>query len=143
MRSEFHRPLLTPDPEEDEHLRVAAVFVAPAPRRAADDEDVAPPCSETSTVFNLAASTAFHEGLGLVGMRKTKGFVPFSAISLVDVHTAIEFSGRVVSEDKPNRRKRVEIHVSNIAVAHRRLAESVRQVQVILESSWGEPSFTC
>jgi ADP-ribosylglycohydrolase/catechol 2,3-dioxygenase-like lactoylglutathione lyase family enzyme len=93
------------------------------------------------TVSNLAVSTAFYEALGLVAFKKSKRFVSFGAVSLVDARTAIELSGRVVSEDKPNRRNRVELHVSSVEVAHRRLGEGGRHVQAILESSWGERSF--
>lgn len=93
------------------------------------------------TVANLAASTAFYESLGLVALKRTKRFVSFGAVSLVEAQTAVELSRGAVTEEKPNRRNRVELHVSNIELAHRRLAEGGRQVQAILESSWGEPSF--
>lgn len=93
------------------------------------------------TVANLAASTAFYEGLGLAALKKTKRFVSFGAVSLVEAQTAVELSRGAVTEDRPNRRNRVELHVSNIEVAHRRLAESGRQMHPIIESSWGEPSF--
>ncbi|MDX2087840.1 MAG: ADP-ribosylglycohydrolase family protein [Kofleriaceae bacterium] len=93
------------------------------------------------TVADLATSTAFYEGLGLVAVKKTKRFVSFGAVSLVEAQTAVELSRGAVTEDKPSRRNRVELHVSNIEVAHRRLAESGRQIQSIIESSWGEPSF--
>ncbi len=93
------------------------------------------------TVANLAASTTFYEGLGLVALKKTKRFVSFGSVSLVEAQTAVELSRGAVTEEKPNRRNRVELHVSNIELAHRRLAEGGRQVQAILESSWGEPSF--
>lgn len=93
------------------------------------------------TVANLAASTAFYEGLGLVAVKKTRRFVSFGAVSLVEAQTAVDLSRGAVSDEKPNRRNRVELHVGNLDVAHRRLAEDGRQVQAIIESSWGEPSF--
>ena len=95
------------------------------------------------TVSDLAASTAFYEGLGLTAIKKTKRFVYFGAVSLVEAHTAIELSRGAVTDDKANRRNRVELHVSDIVVAHRRLAEGGRSPQPIIESSWGEPSFHC
>lgn len=95
------------------------------------------------TVSNLAPSTAFYEGLGLVALKKTKRFVSFGALSLVEAQTAIELSRGVVTDDKPSRRNRIELYVSDIGIAHRRLAESGRNVQPIIESSWGEPSFHC
>jgi catechol 2,3-dioxygenase-like lactoylglutathione lyase family enzyme len=67
--------------------------------------------------------------------------VSFGAVSLVEAQTAVELSRGAVTEDRPNRRNRVELYVSNIEVAHRRLAESGRQMHPIIESSWGEPSF--
>lgn len=93
------------------------------------------------SVASLATSMAFYEGLGLVAVKKTGRFVSFGAVSLVEAQTAIELSRGAVTEDKPNRRNRVELHVSNLDVVHRRLADAGRQVQAILESSWGEPSF--
>ncbi len=93
------------------------------------------------TVDNLAASTAFYEGLGLAALKKTKRFVSFGAVSLVEAQTAVELSRGAVTEDRPNRRNRVELHVSNIEVAHRRLSESGRQMHPIIESAWGELSF--
>lgn len=93
------------------------------------------------TVANLAASTAFYEGLGLVAFKKTRRFVSFGAVSLVEAQTAVELSRGAVTEERPNRRNRVELHVSNLDVAHRRLAKGGHEVQAILESSWGEPSF--
>lgn len=95
------------------------------------------------TVSNLAASTAFYEGLGLAVLKKTKRFVSFGAISLVEAQTAIDLSGGAVTEEQPNRRNRVELHVGSIEVVHRRLKDGGRNVHPILESSWGEPSFHC
>lgn len=93
------------------------------------------------TVANLVASTAFYESLGLSALKKTKRFVSFGAVSLVEAQTAIELSQGAVTEDRPNCRNRVVLHVSNVEFAHRRLTESGRQMQPIIESSWGEPSF--
>jgi catechol 2,3-dioxygenase-like lactoylglutathione lyase family enzyme len=95
------------------------------------------------TVSNLAASTAFYEGLGLAAIKKTKRFMSFVVVSLVEAQTAVELSRGAVTNDQPNRRNRVELHVSDVVVAHRRLAEGGRNVQPIIESSWGEPSFHC
>jgi ADP-ribosylglycohydrolase/catechol 2,3-dioxygenase-like lactoylglutathione lyase family enzyme len=95
------------------------------------------------TVSNLAASMAFYEGLGLAAVKKTKRFVSFGPVSLVEAQTAIELSRGAVTEDRPNRRNRVELHVSNIEVAYRRLAERGFDVRPIIESSWGESSFHC
>ena len=95
------------------------------------------------TVSDLATSTAFYEGLGLVALKKTKRFVSFGSVSLVEAQTAIELSRGAVTDDKPSRRNRVELHVSNVEIAHRRLGEGEHHVQPIIESSWGEPSFHC
>lgn len=91
-------------------------------------------------VANLAASTAFYEGLGLVALKRTGRFVSFGAVSLVEAQTAVDLARGVVSEETPNRRNCVELHVSDLNVVHRRLAEGGHQVQAVLESSWGEPS---
>jgi hypothetical protein len=92
------------------------------------------------TVANLAASTAFYEGLGLAALKKTKRFVSFGAVSLVEAQTAVELSRGAVTEDRPNRRNRVELHVSNRS--HRRLAERAGDASDH-ESSWGERRPMC
>jgi ADP-ribosylglycohydrolase/catechol 2,3-dioxygenase-like lactoylglutathione lyase family enzyme len=114
----------------------------PSPTRAAEKAE-ARAGGVKLTVSNLAATTAFYEGFGLAAIKKTKRFVSFGAISLVEAQTAIELSRGAVTDDKPNRRNRIELHVSNIVLAHRRLAEAGRNVQPIIESSWGERSFHC
>lgn len=95
------------------------------------------------TVAHLAASTAFYECLGLVALKKTKRFVSFGAISLVEAQTAVKLSRGAVTNDEPNHRNRVELHVNDVELAHRRLEEWGRSVQPIIESSWGESSFHC
>jgi ADP-ribosylglycohydrolase len=95
------------------------------------------------TVSNLAVSMAYYEGLGLAALKKTKRFVSFGPIALVEAQTAVELSRGAVTDNRPNRRNRVEVHVSNIEVAHRRLAGGGHDVQPIIQSSWGEPSFHC
>jgi catechol 2,3-dioxygenase-like lactoylglutathione lyase family enzyme len=95
------------------------------------------------TVSNLAASTEFYERLGLSALKKTKRFVSFGAVSLVEAQTAVELSQGAVTDDRPNRRNRIELHVSNIKVARQRLVGSEHDVHPIIESSWGEPSFHC
>ncbi len=95
------------------------------------------------TVANLAASTTFYEGIGLTAAKKSNRFALFGALSLVDAQTAVELSGGVVIQEPPNRRNRIEIHVSDIHAVHTRAAIAAGPVHQVVELPWGERSFHC
>ena len=103
-----------------------------------------PGCVIKLSAQNLAASTTFYERLGLVHTRKSKRFVQFGALSLVDAQAAVELSGEIVALEPATRRNRIELHVSDIQLAHARVTElGAGPVHPIAELPWGERSFHC
>ena len=130
------------------------------PRRPSEPPTIHPPTTHTPrgteqkleahaagvklSVANLAASTAFYEGLGLSIVKKSSRFVSFGALSLVDARTAVDLSRGAVALEPPSRRNRIELHVSDINAVYDRLrGSSPTHVQQIIELPWGELSFHC
>jgi len=96
------------------------------------------------SVKDISASTAFYEQLGLSRKKTTKRFVSFGALSLVDLQTAVDLSNGAVTAEPPNHRNRIELHVNDLNAIYQRLvASGTKNVQPIVEQSWGERSFHC
>ncbi|HHB13028.1 MAG TPA: hypothetical protein ENK62_07505, partial [Chromatiales bacterium] len=97
------------------------------------------------TVTDIKAMAAFYEGvLGLRPGKRSHRFVSYGALSLVDAQTAADLSGGAVDPKMDARRHRIQVHVSDLDAAYRRVQQlGGRVAQPITEMPWRERVFHC
>jgi len=97
------------------------------------------------TVKDLKAMMAFYEGvLGLPAGKRSRRFVSFGALSLIDAKAAAELSGGVVDPSAGARHSRIQVQVNDIYAAHRCVQQAgSRVVQPVTGMPWGDRVFHC
>jgi predicted enzyme related to lactoylglutathione lyase/ADP-ribosylglycohydrolase len=97
------------------------------------------------TVTDLKAMAAFYENvLGLSSGKRSHRFVSYGALSLIDAKAATNLSGGAVVPTADARRHRIQVHVSDIDAAYRRVQEAgIEVLQPITAMQWGDRVFHC